>query len=368
SLQRAIDVVAALRIANDSNLPRYYAYLSDAQQHALDLADAERNARIALKRIQAINGDAPADTAYFQMRLGKLLWRTGRPREGIALLTRAEQFALQSGKGGDPQQVLWARYMRGVALARSGALAEGLNELRSAIAVCRQTQPDAVFLAEFLEETAYALTQTGGYDEAARLLAEAQQIRLDHKQHPGTPEFQANIAARVRLELAQAHVPQARSLFDDMRTQPGLAPLSWQQIEHDLLAARIALAQGQEDAAATHAAQVRARIEQAGLAEYLKEPLAQADLIGGLAALRKQQSSDALRLLQSALALRQQGLLASSPKIIQAQVALATAWLATGANAKAQALTASAAASAAQQTLGAQYGEPLRQLRASLQH
>ena len=307
TLQRALDL-AATTGAHAQDLPRYRAYLSDAQFSALDLAGAETNARAALKGILAINGDEPADTAYFQMRLGKQLARTGRPQEAVDVLTKAKAVAARSDS---IEQPMWAQFMLGDALVRIGDAAQGLAEIDSAIAACRASQPDVVFLASWLEARAAALIELGRHDDAQTTLEESRQIHERHDEGSATDAGATNTLARARAALARGAVDAAQTLLDGVGDTQ--RPLTWIGIERALLGADIALAQGRTQLAAQQAAQIRARIEQAGLTKYLPAQLADADLAAGRAALAEGHSDAARPLLQSALALRQRALLPSSP-------------------------------------------------------
>ncbi|MFC5490395.1 protein kinase domain-containing protein [Dokdonella soli] len=366
SLQRAVEVSKAQQGAKNPELPRYYAYLSDAQYDALDIAGAERNARAALEGIEAINGDEPADTAYFMMRLGKLLASTARTRDGLALLKQARDRSLASKGADDPGQTLWAQFLYGEARARSGQLREGLTDMGTAIANCRREQPDVVFLATFLESEADAQMDSGRYQQATDTLDEAAQVRTRHKQAHGTSAFNANTATRARLELARGHVDTARALLDELRIE-GDDAVSWMRFEQELLSAEIALADGHSESVAKLAAEVRQQIAGNGLAAYLKACAARADLVEGMTLLRARQAGAALPLLQRAVSLRQATFDPSSPKIAEAQVALANAFLDLGDTGKARALAAAASTiDAAQEELGEHYRRPLRELLARL--
>ena len=319
-LQRAADLVVARNTPGGPDLPRNLAYLSDAQQHALELAGAERNARAALEGIKAVNGDEPADTPYFQMRLGKLLWRTGRAKEGIDLLTEAKTLVARENKSNDdPGQPMWVQFMRGQALAQGGEPAEGLEEIRAAVAACRKSEPDAVFLSQFLEAQATALIDLSRYGDAQTALDEAQKIHAAHGEGAGTDAGMTHVLLRARLALARGDSAAAQALVDGVRDTDALG---WLGLERALLAADVELAQRHAAAAAQRAAHVRQRIEQAGLAHYLPLQLAQADLIGGRAERAQGHRETAQALLHSALALRQGALLPGSPQIAQARAAL----------------------------------------------
>jgi len=319
-LQRAVDLVVARNTPGGPDLPRNLAYLSDAQQHALDLAGAERNARAALQGIQAVNGDEPADTPYFQMRLGKLLWRTGRAKAGIDLLTEAKTLVAKEGKSSDdPGQPMWVQFMRGQALAQGGEPAEGLEEIRAAVAACRKSEPDAVFLAQFLEAQAAALIDLSRYDDAQTALDEAQKIHATHGEGASTDAVMTHVLLQAHLALARGDNAGAQALVDGV---PDTDALGWLGLERALLAADVELAQRHAAAAAQRAAHVRQRIEQAGLAHYLPLQLAQADLIGGRAERAQGHHETAQALLHSALALRQGALLPGSPRIAEARAAL----------------------------------------------
>lgn len=112
---------------------------------------------------------------------------------------------------------------------------------------------------------------------------------------------------------------------------------------------------------------VRAEVGRRGQASYLNSYLASADLLEGKAKLMRHDAEGALPLLRRALATREELLTPSSPRLAEAQIALARCHLDLGQTEPAQSLaTAAAAIHAQQRELGEQYRTPLRQLQARL--
>lgn len=319
TLTRAIALTRELPDAR-YNLPRLHAYLADAQLRAMRLEDAETNARQALADVLRLNGDEPADTVWFQIRLGRLLMESGRPREAIDLLAQATELAGRV----DEYQVMWARAAHAQALVAGGMAGPGAEELDGAIATCQRLQPDALFLARWLDVLASARIQTGRFDAAAAALAQARKGYRTHERSPDSLDMIDHLATQAELALAQGRPDDARAALDQARPDAA-AGLSFERLHLDLVHARTLLAEGDAAGASAQATRVRAAIESARLDDYLTVQLAEVALLQGRAALQSGNAAKALAPLARALALRKAAFLPGTPPIAEAERALAMA-------------------------------------------
>jgi hypothetical protein len=134
-----------------------------------------------------------------------------------------------------------------------------------------------------------------------------------------------------------------------------------------LLEAAIALAAEDVDTVAKSVAGVRAEVERNKQTAYMQSYLATANLLEGKAKQHNHDAAAALPLLQHALTTRERMLVASSPKIAEAQIALAECFLAMGQVSQSRSLAVAASEiHATHKALGEQYRRPLRQLQAGL--
>ncbi|MEO8366350.1 MAG: serine/threonine-protein kinase [Pseudoxanthomonas sp.] len=368
SFRRGIKVSRAVDGFPNPSLPRLYAYLGLSLSQLQDISGAERSARLAYRTAKAINGERHVDTLQTGMRLGRLLYDTGRPGEGLALLEASNRLALDIRGADDPFHTPQTRIELGFTLARYGLLERGLAQMQLAIANRRANRPGTLFLATMLEDAAYALIEMGRYDEARINLDEATAIRLKSGTEPATDPLRFNTESRIRLALVQGHIDDARSLLKTYYVDPGesrgAAPAA---IMHGILAADIALAAGDTGSAIGQARAVRDRIAKAGLTTYMTSQAMRLDGIEGEALLQSGTPGKAEPVLERTLQMRKTLLDPVSARIAEVQVELARCALARGAIADALRLQKNAAAiQAAHRQLGKQYRDPLRRLQSRL--
>ena len=301
------------------SLPRYYAYLGEVQFRLLDLAGAETSARRALATAIAINGEEHVDTLQTKMRLGRLLFDTGRTREGLALLEEARQLALKIRGPDDVFHTPQTLREHGYALARAGALREGLEEMNAAVENRRRNRPNTRYLAVMLEGVAEAMLEMGRTDAASALLDESAAIYAKVGVQPRTAAYNASVALRARVALAKSKPEAARALLADYFVEPAPAgAVSLTDIEHRLLSAEIDLASGALADAAQLAKDVHVMIRQSGVGDHLRLAFARADIIEGTALLRAGDAQGALEPLTEARAIRGESYLPESPKLAEA--------------------------------------------------
>ena len=364
SYSRAVEVSRRADGFPNPSIARYYAYLAQVQYRTQDIEGAENSARMALQTAKAINGEDHVDTLQTEMRLGRLLVDTGRPKEGLQLLESAKQLALKIRGVDDPFHTPQILLEHGYAQIRLGLLEEGLTDIEAAIANRRKNRPGTLFLATMLEDFALALVEMGRGSEAVRQLDEASAIKSSSGLAAKSAPFNFSTAIRVHLALAKGEVERARALVDELYVDPDESlGISFTAIEQWLLLAETELGAGNESAAVELARRARARITGTGLSDFLPFYLIRADLVEGEAMLQQKLPLIALPLLQRALTTRQNVVDTNSPGISEAQIALANCYLDLGDMKHARALAdAARAIQASHKQLGEQYRHPLRNL------
>ncbi len=369
SYRRAIEVSRAVDGFPNPSLPRFYAYLSEVEYRMQNITGAENSARLALQTAIAINGENHVDTLQTEMRLGVLLFHTGRTTEGIALLQAAKQRALQIRGADDPFHTPVTRLELGNAQARVGRLEEGLADMRVAIASQRANRPGSIFLATMLENEASALVDLGHLAEALVGLDAATSIKVNGGLPLHAAPYNFNTGTRIRLALANGHLDTAQTLLNELSVDPDESMgISFTGIQQLLFTAEVDLAAGRARSATEVAKRVRGKIETSGLSQYLSFYTMRADLIEGSAALLDNHPTAARPLLQRTLAVREKLLAPASPRIAEAQIALAECYLALGDVKQAQSLAVAATAiHTMHRELGEHYRRPLRQLQAKLE-
>jgi serine/threonine-protein kinase len=368
SLARAIEVSRKVDGSPNPSLPRYYAYLGQYQYRSQDIAAAEASTRLALQMAIAVNGENHVDTQETELRLGRLLFDSGKTQEGLAILLSSKNRALAIRGIEDPDHVPLALMEHGSALVRYGLVEAGMTDLEASLANRRAHRPATTYLATALETNAAGAIELGHYDDALALLDEASRIKTTNGVKPRTTRNNYNVLIRLRLALAQGHLETARSLLDDVFVDPAeTSGISFTALDRDLASADVELAAGNPAGAEALARAARERIERGGLAAWLGQYTLRGDFTEGIALLEQGKPAMAAPLLQRALATREKLLAPASPRIAEAQVALARCDLALGDIAQAQALAAAATAiHAAHKALGEQYRAPLRDLHARL--
>lgn len=311
-LQRAIAIRRELPGA-DQDLPRLHAYLADAQLRCMQLPQAEANARQALADVLKLNGDEPADTAYFQMRVGRLLAQTGRPREALDLLARA---IFVAGRV-DEYQSMWAHSMHAQALVGTGATEQGARELEQAIATCLRLQPGAGFLAGWFDALTTAHSRLGDFAAAEKTLAQAAAIHAQHGHGADTADMTHHRATAAELLLARGKAAEARAELDRGGTSG--TTFSFATLRADLAKARAAFESGDSTTALAVAQQLHDRIEHAGLSGYLKPQLAEIAMIRGRVALERGDAATAVAQMSQALAWRKASFLPEAALIAETE-------------------------------------------------
>ncbi|MGN6520223.1 MAG: protein kinase domain-containing protein [Dokdonella sp.] len=364
SLDRAIAMSRATEGVPNANLPTYYYLLASAQRDLLDYTRAEASARQALEVSMAINGEDHADAIRARSMLTLVLAESDRIKEGLSQ-ARQTRLAVQRVLG-DKDAVHGMVAMQSCIYAelRAGELDIAAADTDANLAQAHAFAPMVGNLAAALDRAAEVSIETGRTAQALQRLDEAAAERQRLQQPPNG----RNALLRIRLALDEDDLDHARSLLDAFAaTGAGSAAIVVASLQRDLYRAELELRAGRMDDAVRLAGAASARAGSGDLAPYLRSLAADGDLIEGLARLRGGDATAAQPLLERALATRNDLYPAASPKIAEAQLALAECELARGRRAQAVSYVEQAAAiEAAHTALSARYTTPLQRLRARL--
>ncbi len=364
ALAEAIEVTRETRGDPNPSLPRYYAYLGEAQYHLEEFAAAEHSLRRALETARAVNGEDHVDTLQTEFRLGRFLYETGRTREGLSVLADARSLALKIKGPDDPFHTPQTQIEYGYRLGRYGQLEEGVATMERAIANRRKNRPGTLYLGEMLWMESLSLIDLGRYRQAAANMDEFSAIAEKSGRTAPSAYFNSSIGIRIQLALIEGRVDDADALTEQLFVSVDKeARFPENATERWLLKGEVALARGDATTAVSLAQQARAAIEASGLGVYLESYAARADYLEGRARLRSDDSAAALELLRRARERYQNLLDPRSPRILEVDLVLGECLLATSANGEArQALDAARAIEQAHPELGRHLRLPFKAL------
>jgi serine/threonine-protein kinase len=357
ALAEAIQLSRRLQGDPNAHLPALYAYLAEAQYFRQSLPNAESSYRQGYGIASALEGDGAIDTLQLEARLGQFLCRTGRAREGLAYLERADNVVTETLPADDPLNAPMIIELYGWELAEYGPLESGMQRLAKATTLWRKARPSSAYMLSALERSAYVLVDLGRYAEATTLVDEATAIRA--RAHDETTHPNGDVEARVKLLLALGRPDEAERALAHYRVQP--APpggVSLTELDHSLDLAEIALARDDFAKARELAEQVELIILRSPSSTYLRRYEARANLEWGLAMLGLDDPARAIPALKQAVqshtALYDPR---TSVRLASAELALARALAATGKTGEARMAMAEAAAIHGQHAM---LGEHLR--------
>ncbi|MDB5967552.1 MAG: serine/threonine-protein kinase [Hydrocarboniphaga sp.] len=360
-LQRAIDMLVRVKGPYAPELAFYYLRMASIaglmKSHDVAIASAQK----AIDLARAKGSEHDYDWVRAQSAMAEALVGAERPRDALASVARAKAAAPPASPS-DAELRNYVHLAAARALVRAGDPETGLADADTALVEVRAQQRDDAFLALTLEFRAEVLEELGKTDEAERALDDSARIY----QRIGALPREWPAILRIHMALATGRITAARAAF------AALPPVSGEGLEataknirRRLTAAEIDLAEGHPQDAAQHAADIAARARASTLAPYLRLTITEGELIEGLARLRSGDAPAACPLLSQVLATRSELLLPKSPKIAEAQLALAECERASGRRKEAAALIEQAAAIQAQHpALSERYREPLMRLRA----
>ena len=298
-------------------------------------------------------GERHGETIQTEVKLGHLLYRTGRREEGRRLMAQA---AAKAVPGSDVPDFVVAVVagIRGIASLAEGDLDAATPLVALDVADVRANYPASAPLATALVTQAGLWSARGRYDEALALIDEAAAIEL--KVTPGAEAARMNgyHLDRAAILVAAGRPWEALAALDRV-VPPRFAqdlPLSPQDVQRRIVASGALLALRRTDDAAEQARAALALVEAAPTRGYY--PTLEADAAGrlGSALLPRGNAADARRALERAQALRANLDVPSSPWLADARLALAACLRSLGEPAQATALERSALAATAQRPLG----------------
>ena len=370
SYLRTIEISRSIDGDNNPDLPRYYAELAEIQVAHHDIVEGERNARNALLVAKAINGENHVDVVQCEMRLGRLLADTGRLQEGMALLQSAKQKVLALVGPDDGFHTPQVLYQNATLLIRDGRLEEGLADVEIAIENRRRNRPGTIALAQFLAVAGSAEIEMGRFAEANRDLEETKTILEKTGQKSPSMLFDGYVSPRIRLALATGQLEEAARLAPQLYTDTfGNDALDLEEIYNELIDAEIEVATHRELNAIQRASAVRKKIENSALAIYYQPLVSRAGFIEAIALLHNGDVDSAIPLIEGALQERERNLDEKSPKIAEAQIALAECYVAKNDFTKAKTLADSASVILAAHTeIGSHYRQSLQRVLSEIAH
>jgi eukaryotic-like serine/threonine-protein kinase len=302
------------------------AQLAGAQAGLWQVADAERSFRASLALSERLNGETHNETLQSQIRLAAFLQGTSRATEGRALMERAwSTFSADpSKKDNSVASVIYGAY--GQSLMDAGELLPSQPLLAAELDKVRPLYPESSLLSQALLRQASLHIALGQYDIAQTQLNEA----LAGWRHVGGSAAEPALEnpylfAMVRLALARGHPAEARLLLSRVRRASYSAA---QSIDPDDVRAQILLSQaclleGREADALPLSRAALVAVQSSALRQYLQPLEAQAALTLGIAERRSRLLKDACVHLQRALELVRFNEESHSPRVAQAQLALA---------------------------------------------
>ncbi len=368
ALSQAIAATEAMGGQARAGLPDLYRSLGQAQAQQGAGAEAEASYRKALQVAQANVGESTPEILNASNDLGSLLRDSGRLRESLDVFDAAQKLALELVAKGNLTPVMPMTFRRqGTALTQFGRIEQGRESLRQAETLSNRLKVSDYHRWGLLEREAENAIERGDFDTARTQLAESQAIQQrlgdDH-----VPAADSGVTLRTREALASGRPDTSAQALKDFQLADDAKPDSRLRLLKDELSAEVQLAAGDAAGAAALASSVRDRVRASPQQPTLRELQADADEVLGQAQRKAGHAADALAPLKEAVALRA-ALYdpLASPRLADAQVALASCLLDLGDRAPAQALFDQASAiHAVHPQLGDQYRRPLRELQARL--
>lgn len=347
-LRRAISVSIATQGVPNPSLSGYYQQLTETESSALQYAAAIASGRRAIEQARAYKGESNFDLVLSEASLAVALINADMPRDSLEFALRAKDDAPVGSL--EPNAVYLTTYTLDTssrALVRAGDPAAGLSDAIAAIKLARGFDPEGTVLASALQRQAEALVELGRFDEAAPVLAEVIALLKD----VGRRSSEFNSMLQIRIALGQGRPADGRKAFADLDPVKSDSRTAFVTLlRRDLAEAAIDLEENHALQSVRLAADVVARAGASELAPYLRSTVSEGKLIEGRARLRLGDAASAQALLADALSERIALYLSQSPKIAEAQVALAACKETSGGRDDAARLTPR------EKTIGGQHG------------
>ena len=257
------------RLDGDPNvkLPQYYATEGQAQLSLMKYGPAETSYREAYRYAKALSGQDDVDTFMTEGRLGILLSLTSRSKQALPYLEEALKSCLRIKGADDPFFTPQLEMEYGDALEANGRLEDALSQISKAVANRRANRPGTAYLASMLGDQAEVLVEMGRFAQAQDALKEEEQIREKVKAKVNDGYFRP----RVRLALELNQTDELHSLIAAMEAQSNAnGKLSVAIIRDYYAKAELALRQHDATTALTLARELRKRLTDAGLQDFLR--------------------------------------------------------------------------------------------------
>ncbi len=364
-LQRAVAGMVRAKAIHDPNLSIYCRQLAQAASLAKQYDVAIAAASDAIKYARSEGAENNYDLVRGETSMAEALVYADRPRDALEVAAKAKADAPVVGQDADAGILRnYAFAIAGRAQVRAGAPEAALADAEDALATIRAVKRNDSYLAATLGVNAEVLTELNP-DQAQRPLEEAIQIR----KRIGAKPIDTYTLMYIRIALDTGRIAEARQAFAALPSLSGDAlSMTANGIRRALADADIDLAEGKFDDAAKAASDAVARARASELAPYLRSAISDGELLEGLARVRSGDAGGARPLLADALALRTALYLPQSPRIAEAQLALAECALALGRRDEAAGLVAQAGTIEKQHSvLSPRYRRPLERLRAQLE-
>ena len=366
--RQAIDVSEKIHGKDNAHLPRLYGYLAEPQYYQQKFAEAEGSLRKGLQIARTLRGEADGDALNLQARLGLLLFRTSRTRQGLAELAQATATVEKTRGKDDSLYRPMIEELYGRSLADGGRVEEGIRYLSGVVDVWRRYRPDSTYVFAVLEEDAEARIAAGDFTTAQAHLDEAQRIRDATSDR--LSNLNGNVRARIELQLATGRITEAAQSARDLYLPPSSdPPTAFSVMLVALTRAEVELAQGHAPAALAIASQTYDNIIASPQRPYMKMYEARAALDQGKALQILGQHDRAAVLLRTAVDRSTEVYdPALGLPVADALIALADCLVDLHHLDEARTLEARARAiHAANRDVGPQYRQPLAALHARLQ-
>jgi serine/threonine-protein kinase len=338
--------------------------LAEAQIGRLAFDEAEKNLRSALALAARLQGERSGAALQTQVKLGAFLHATGRRDEGARLIAAAQAALQQSDAPTSPDAARTIELTVGTLAQAEGHVERAAAALEAQVATLRRQLPGSLPLARTLLLHAAPLIALGRYDEAARELDEALQLQLAVSGGVADPA----LLNRYRLERSRLALARADAAAAERELQAVVAPrdaaalpLRPDEVHAGLLLSQVRLLQRRAGEAEALAAQALAQLQNSPLRARFVALEGEAQLRLGQARRADGRPATARDPLERALALRVGNEAAVSPRVAEAQVALAECLADLGERAAAQALLTQARnAQAAHAELAPHLVQPLQ--------
>jgi len=359
-LQRAIDVSLSTEGTTSPMLSTYYRQLGEVQSYLLQHAAAEASVQRAIAQAQAYHDENNYDLVRAETAMAVILMSADRPRESLDFAARAKADMAAANVSTLEADLASAAYLKifmfnsaSRTQLRIGESDGALADAQAAVKLAREIDPNGNFLVSSLQRETEALLEQGRSAQAAQTLGEA----MDLVERIGRPHNEYNSMLQIRVALDEGRTSDAQALVMALPPVDANSPTAMvTAIRRDLLQAEIDLQEGDDAGAARLSSAASARARASELAPSLRSLIADSQVLEGIARTRSGDARNVCPILADAVATRVDLYLPKSPRIAQAEFALAECELAQGRRREAAGLLAHARAILAQHgSLSARY-------------